>query len=266
MNSYVIHTENNKLIIFDGGYRRNLTDIVKLAKELTGKAVPEVEAWFLSHAHEDHVEAFIELMDGQMRSLNVKKVYSCLPSRGYVDKHGGLKTYDALVAALNKLPEGDSVTVKTGDIITVDGLKVEVLLTVDETANVLAGGTAINESSTVYRLTIGGQRVLFLGDIYHSSSSRLQAAYGNDLTADVVQMAHHGSQGAYFELYKLIAPKACLWPTPQWLWDNNPGSGYNTGVWETISLHKYLVEECGVQHHYVAKDGVQKLVFPMNFN
>ena len=79
-------------------------------------------------------------------------------------------------------------------------------------------------------------------------------------------MAHHGSQGSYFEFYKLVQPKVCLWPTPQWLWDNNPGSGYNTGSWETISLHKYLVDECGTQHHFVAKDGVHKLVFPLDLD
>ncbi len=263
--SYIIHTENNELMIFDGGYSRNLADIVTLAKEITGEEVPVVEAWFLSHAHNDHVEAFIALMDQEVPSLNVKKVYSCLPSREYVEKHNGLATYDKLIAALDKLPEGVSVTVRQGDVVTVDGLPVEVLLTPDETANVVQGGVAINESSVVFRLTIGGQRVLFLADIYHSSSSRLEAAYGDDLTADVVQMAHHGSQGAYFELYKRISPKACLWPTPQWLWDNDPGTGYDTGSWETIDLYEYMTDVCGVEHHYVAKDGLHKLDFPMSF-
>ena len=265
MNSYIVHTENNKLMIFDGGYGRNLADIVSLAQEITGSAVPEVEAWFLSHAHSDHVEAFIYLMNEQVPSLNVKKVYSNLPSRAYVEKHDGLTTYDALVSALDKLPEGVHVTVQQGDVITVDGLSVEVLLTPDETADVMQGGVAINESSVVFRLNIGGQRVLFLGDIYHSSSTRLQTIYGSDLQADVVQMSHHGSQGAYFGLYKVIAPKACLWPTPQWLWNNDSGSGYDTGSWETIDLYEYMRDECGVEIHYVAKDGVQKLEFPMSF-
>ena len=267
MNSYVVHTENNKLLVFDGGYERNLADIVALAKDITGSDVPEIEAWFLTHAHSDHVGAFIALMNEAVPSLNVKKVYYNLPSREYkyMVTHNSLTTYDALIAALDKLPEGAGVVVHQGDVVTVDGLFVETLLTVDETANVAAGDTAVNESSVVYRLTIGGQRVLFLADIYHVSSSRLAAAYKNDLTADVVQVAHHGSQGAYFDLYKTIAPKACLWPTPQWLWDNNPGTGYDTGSWETIELYEYLRDECGVEHHYVAKDGIQKLVFPMHF-
>lgn len=265
MNSYVVHTENNKLLVFDGGYERNLADIVALAKELTGSDVPEVEAWFLTHAHSDHVGAFIALMNESVPSLNVKKVYYNLPCREYTEKHNSLTTYDALIAALDKLPEGTGVVVHQGDVVTVDGLFVETLLTVDETANVANGDLAINEASAVYRLTIGGQRVLFLADIYHVSSSRLAAAYKNDLTAEIVQVAHHGSQGAYFDLYKTIAPKACLWPTPQWLWDNNPGTGYDTGSWETIDLYEYLKNECGVEQHYVAKDGIQKLVFPMRF-
>lgn len=269
MNSYVIHTDNNKLMIFDGGYGRNLADLVKLAQELTGQTVPVVDAWFLSHVHGDHVNAFIELMNASTPAMTVKKVYSCLPTRKYVEFHDGLEVYDALVAALEKLPAGVSVTVKEDDVITVDGLKVEVLLTVDEKASVLQGGVAINESSTIFRLTIGGQRVLFLGDAYQTSGSRLRAKYRKNLDglqAEVVQMAHHGSQGVQKELYKIIAPKACLWPTPDWLWENDSGEGYNTGNWETITLNTYLTNICGVKHHYVAKDGMQKLVFPLDFS
>lgn len=269
MNSYIIHTDNNKLMIFDGGYERNIENIVELAKEITGQEVPEVEAWFHSHLHSDHVDAFIALMDSDVPALQVKKVYYNLPSREYVDKHEGTEKYDAFMAALAKLPAENCITVKEDDVITVDGLTVEVLLTVDEKANVLAGGVAINESSAIFRLTIGGQRVLFLGDAYETSGSRLRAKYKKNLDglqAEVVQMAHHGSQGVQKELYKMIAPKACLWPTPDWLWDNDPGTGYNTGSWETITLNSYLTNICGVKHHFIAKDGMQKLVFPLDLS
>ena len=67
-------------------------------------------------------------------------------------------------------------------------------------------------------------------------------------------MAHHGHSGATKELYTVVSPKICLWPTPAWLWDNDPGTGYNTGNWKTIETRKWM-EELGVQQNYVEKDG-----------
>ena len=268
MMSYVVKTQNNKVMVLDGGYGKNKAEIIALAKEITGQAVPEIEAWFFSHTHNDHVEACSSLINEGGGELNIKKVYYSLLSRKYVieNEEGSLATYDKFVSALNKLPESKKVSVQQGDVITVDGLEMQVMLIPDENAKMLVGGVAVNESSVIYRLTIGGQRVMFLGDAYQVAGSRLKKAWSHDLTADVVQMAHHGSQGVQFALYKLIQPKACLWPTPQWLWDNDPGTGYDTGSWETIKLHTYMTETCKVKHHYVAKDGVQELVFPLNLD
>lgn len=268
MMSYVIQTQSNKLMILDGGYGRNKDDIIDLAKEITGQAVPEIEAWFFSHTHSDHVNAFSELVNEGNGKLKIKKLYYSLLTRNYVVKNeeASLETYDNFVKALGKFPDSSKVSVQQGDVITVDGLEMQVMLIPDEKATMLVGGVAVNESSVIYRLTIGGQRVMFLGDAYQVAGSRLRKAWNHDITADVVQMAHHGSQGVQFALYKMIAPKACLWPTPEWLWNNDPGTGYNTGNWETIKLHAYMKDTCGVKHHFVAKDGVQKLVFPLDLS
>ena len=179
-----------------------------------------------------------------------------------------LSTYDSFVKALNTFPDSSKVSVQQGDVFEIDGLEMQVMLIPDETAKLTVSTAALNESSVIYRLTIGGQRVMFLGDAYEVAGTRLRKAWINDLTADVVQMAHHGSQGVQFALYKLIAPKACLWPTPDWLWENRwpPSEPYDSGSFETIKLHTYMQEICGVKHHYVAKDGIQKLVFPLDLS
>ena len=33
-------------------------------------------------------------------------------------------------------------------------------------------------------------------------------------------MAHHGQDGVEMDVYRVIKPEICLWPTPDWLWDN----------------------------------------------
>ena len=66
-------------------------------------------------------------------------------------------------------------------------------------------------------------------------------------------MSHHGQAGATKELYKEISPKICLWPTPEWLWNNDSGQGENSGQWKTFETRSWI-EELGVKENYIAKD------------
>ncbi|MBR5280744.1 MAG: MBL fold metallo-hydrolase [Clostridia bacterium] len=272
MNSYVIQTENNKVIIMDGGYDRNKQDLINLAKEITGQAVPEIEAWIFSHTHSDHVNAFSSMFNesSTKNALNVKKLYYNITSREYIAKvenesswEGAYKTYDNFVKALNTFPSSKRVVVQQGDVITIDGIKIEVMLVPDETVGY--NGSGLNDASVIYRVTIGGQRILFLGDGYKSCASRLYKAYKNDFTADVVQMSHHGSQGFDKAYYKRIAPKACLWPSPQFMWaDENQIKNDGGYELETVELHRYMRYELNVKYHYMTKDGNIKLEFPLD--
>ena len=262
MMSYVIKTKDNKLIIIDGGYDRNGKDLVQLAKELTGKQVPEIEAWFLSHVHEDHVDAFSQLMSKSVPELNVKHVYYNFPSRDFVQTYAAdtCETYDKFTRALTGLSKDQITIVQMGDSFEISGIQIDVLLTPDERIT----ENPINESSVVYRFTIDGQSVLFLGDAGEASGSRLLKLYKNDIASDIVQMAHHGSYGVAKTFYKRVNPKVCLWPTPKWLWENDGGDGYNTGIYDTIQVYAYIAEQVGVKKHFVAKDGIQMLEFPLD--
>lgn len=272
MMSYILHTQNGKLVVLDGGYARNAADIIKLAKQLTGKAVPEIEAWFFSHPHEDHVDAFTELVTNNASALSVKHVYYNFPSGAFIQKYEE-SSYQTYVKFMNALAsfKGQKTIVQKGDKVTIDGILIETLITPDESITF----NPINEASVIYRMTIGGQRVLFLGDAYQKTGVRLRKAYyskdpsKNDIKADVVQMAHHGSQGVQKELYSLIEPKVCLWPSPQFMWqEENQTTGSNPDLnLENIELLRYMRTELGINKHYILKDaqgGYQKLVFPLD--
>lgn len=264
MMSYVIKTKNNKLIIIDGGYERNGKDLIQLAKSLTGQEIPEIEAWFLTHVHEDHVDAFSGIMTEQNPGLKVKYVYYNFPSRDFVKKYAEstCETYDKFTDALKNLSQEQIAIVQMGDTYTIDGITVDVLLTPDESIT----ENPINESSVVYRFTMDGQTVLFLGDAGQVAGTRLLKMHKDALQSDAVQMAHHGSHGVLKTFYKRVNPKVCLWPTPKWLWENDAGDGYNTGSHETILVYEYVTNVVGVQQHYIAKDGIQKLEFPLDLS
>lgn len=75
-------------------------------------------------------------------------------------------------------------------------------------------------------------------------------------------MAHHGQAGVSEEFYKAVDPKYCLWPTPDWLWENKRRCRQNSGPWKTIEVRAWM-EDLGVETHYIAKDGLHRIDIPI---
>ena len=68
-----------------------------------------------------------------------------------------------------------------------------------------------------------------------------------------------GQNGAGKEVYEAISPIICLWPTTEWLWNNDSGTGYDSGPWKTIETREWI-NEIGVEQNYIEKDGDVTLV------
>ena len=111
-----------------------------------------------------------------------------------------------------------------------------------------------NNTSMVFKLEVNNKSILFLGDTGVESSKKLLEYHLDDLKSDYVQMAHHGQNGATLELYKKIDPSYALWPTPDWLWDNNIGDGFDTGPYKTIETRNWM-KSLNVKKNYIEKDG-----------
>ena len=93
---------------------------------------------------------------------------------------------------------------------------------------------SFNNSSVAYRVEMGGKRILFLGDMgWQAGEDFLANHTQEELKSDVLQMAHHGQRGVEEELYQEISPEVCLWPTPDWLWDNVQDGVAGAGSYKT---------------------------------
>ena len=113
----------------------------------------------------------------------------------------------------------------------------------------------VNNSNVCFRFETRNSSLIFLGDLGKEGSTELLKLQPAEmLRAEAVQMAHHGQQGATRELYAVIAPKICFWPTPDWLWNNDRGKGPDSGPWK-IRLEQQWMKELNVQTHYIGKDG-----------
>ena len=63
------------------------------------------------------------------------------------------------------------------------------------------------------------RKFLFLGDLGVEGGEELLSLNKEAIkNMDYVQMAHHGQAGVNEDVYQVIDPKYCLWPTTDWLW------------------------------------------------
>lgn len=248
MMGYFIRTSNNKNIVVDGGLQKESETL----KQYIEKYGNKVDYWFITHPHKDHVGAFIDIVKNT--DIEIKNIYYSANNIDWYEKYEPNRANE--IADFYQTLENDRIkavvrTPQIGDIIEIKkNLKVEIF----ELANPEITNNAINNSSMVFKMYINDKSILFLGDTGTEESEKLIKQYGSRLKSDIVQVAHHGQRGATKELYKLVNPEICLWPTTSWLWDNDVGEGYNTANFKTIETREWL-QNIGVKTNYVAKDG-----------
>ena len=106
----------------------------------------------------------------------------------------------------------------------------------------------------VIKMNINGKKILFLGDTGVESGNKLLENQKDKLKADIVQMAHHGQSGVNKDVYEVIRPEICLWPTPEWLWNNDRGEGFNTAQYKTVETRTWM-NELKPKRNIIEKDG-----------
>ena len=105
----------------------------------------------------------------------------------------------------------------------------------------------------------GGRTVLFVGDLgVEAGEALLRELPPEDIRAEVVQMAHHGQQGCSEEFYKSIRFRACLWPTPTWVWSNDNGTGINTHNLKAFDTRRWM-DEIGITEHHISWQGLTRI-------
>lgn len=249
MMGYILKTKNGKIIVIDGGTEADCDNLYNSIMKQGGK----VDMWILTHPHIDHVGAFCKIVS-DYPDIEITKVYSSINDLEFIKQYDSSRysqaerLYDVLKKEniINNLEEAE-----VGDNINIDNINVEVLgvKNPDITAN------AGNNSSMVFKVYINSKSVLFLGDTGVESGERLISKYDSSkLKSTVVQMAHHGQAGVNEEFYQIVNPKICMWPTPDWLWDNDNGNGKNSGDWKTLQTRNWM-NKLNVKKNYVAKDG-----------
>ena len=252
INTSIIFETADSVIVFDGGHESEMEYLHEYLVGLGG----HVNTWFLTHAHNDHVNAIFVMLD-KYDDVTVDKVAYHFPSDQWLDALAPGGEGITMARAVRKTLQDKRIpidTVQAGDLYSFDDLTVRVLRVPDE--NIVTD--FVNNSSVVYRVETDGKSVMILGDLGAEGGRQLLDIVDPALIkADYCQMAHHGQNGVEKEVYHAIRPTYCLWATPSWLWENRGPGGYDTGIFNTVVTRGWISEMHCVKRHYLMTDGTQ---------
>ncbi|MDR2039498.1 MAG: MBL fold metallo-hydrolase [Bacteroidales bacterium] len=250
-NSYVFLTDNGKVVVMDGGVKEEALYLRGFLAALGN----EIEAWFVSHPHFDHVGALTEILRSP-QGISIKKIYYSEFSPSYLDtepmySEAAYLFYDHLKSSGIPL-----VNIQDpGQEINIDGVLFKILTVTNETIK----NNTYNNSSMAIKVTGKSKTILFLADLgIEAGDLLLKSPYRDDLDCDYLQVSHHGQKGVSKDFYRTIKFNACLWPTPSWVYNNDIGKGFNTHEFETVEIRE-LMEELGIKKHYVSCEGLHKI-------
>jgi hypothetical protein len=115
-----------------------------------------------------------------------------------------------------------------------------------------------NNTSVVYKITLGGKVILILGDCGVEAGKRILSRFGAEgVKCDVCQMSHHGQNGCDRAFYEAARPEVCIWCAPDWLWDNDAGDGFDTHIYQTVEVRRWMEALGTVKENLITKDGTQ---------
>lgn len=248
MMSYLIESPDGRLVMIDGG---NCCDEdADFLESVLREKGEHVSAWFLTHAHDDHYGTLLRLLEREKLKLTIDGIYFSFPSPDW-SAIARENQQQHFVDFWELLPKSGLPTVRIGRGDCFDfGVSIEVLNSLPDYENM----PSVNDTSIVLRVGFPKRDVLFLADLAPEGQKILVNESRDKLRCDIVQMAHHGQKGVTFDMYSLIEPKICLYPTPDWLWENDNGGGRDSGPWRTLQTREWM-EQLHVQASFPAAFG-----------
>ena len=251
---------DGRFLVIDGGPGdgggKEVAELYRVLSEQTPQGDKIViAAWIFTHAHPDHINVFMDFMPKHNQDVKVEKVifnFPSLESTRIVDSNMSdnivPKFYDII-----KIFFRDDQLVKpyAGQVFNIANAKIEFLYTYADLFP--SYYEYYNDSTAVFTVDIEGQRHMWLGDIMPKGNGVMAEMYDDYLKSDLVQMSHHGIiSGGTTQVYRLIDPTICLWPTSVEHYDE----------YKDHTINKSLVEGKNVKAVIISHQGTYTMKLP----
>ena len=205
---YILQLDSGRTIVIDGGHAADAEDLVSYLEEACGGR-PSVALWILTHPHGDHIGALGRIVtDSELLGrIDISAVCFDAPKEF---TFGNGRNIAGELSLLTKISECGArvITPSSGDRIDLDGAETEFLFTYRD-AETLSDP---NELSLVFTVKAGKSKIMFTGDAYRASLDMLEEKYGDSLSCDICQLAHHALNGGSISFYSAVGAKTTLVP------------------------------------------------------
>ncbi len=196
---HIVKLSDGRAVIIDGGTgnERNVENILatlgklEIAQDENGRYI--VAAWILTHAHGDHVGAATALMQSRSAELEVDAfIYNFTKDAAVIGSTSG--NIDPFVAAIETAyPDAHHIVAHAGIKYYFGNLTVSMLHAPELNYTDDAPLGYYNNSSLVFRLSVGQSSLFEIGDAGEEASRTLIRCYEPAaFQSNVLQITHHG--------------------------------------------------------------------------
>ena len=259
--SYIIQLEDGSYVIIDGGPLNDmdadglLSYLVK--NKPTAHEKPKV-IWMFTHLHVDHTDLAVKFLRERYRDIELTMLCYNFPNTKTALKDSLCANTFSLINSVGRnYPGMETFVFHSGQKLLLPGCEIEFLYSQEdywpqkfETAN---------DTSATWRMNFSnGHSFLVLGDSEKGMCTQMSAIYGDYLESDILQLSHHGLNGATLNLYQLIDPKICFWAIDEERFLNDKkclgthSSSYDFNLWLRSSDWTRQNGDQGSRSHYSA--------------
>ena len=211
--TYVIRLADGRFVLIDGGEGEydeieHTMDILNEQNVLDGN--PTIAAWFITHAHGDHFNGFTQIMDKYCDKIKVERLIYNWSVAELAGPTSPLGEFNRVVSSMDNT---EIITARTGQVYSLAGTDFEILYACEDLyPDVIR---TLNDTSIVFRMTMNGRRVMWLGDNMGQAAAYITKKYTADtLKCEILQVGHHGYWGGSQKFHEMLNPEVLLWPCP----------------------------------------------------
>lgn len=215
---YTMQDKDGHLIVVDGGWTSDADYLKRLIKAMGN----HVDAWIITHPHQDHAGAFCEIYKNPGK-MKIDKVYAVDMASPELCLENAPWDETVVYEQWLQLDIPQLTYVHAGDSFDAAGMKLEIFNAYDDYVDELSDDL-LNDGSMLFKVTADEESMLFCADVGKRMSDYLLEKYGDKLQADYIQMGHHGNGGLKSDFYKSIGAKAAFFDAPEWLMQDTSGS------------------------------------------
>ena len=222
--------QDGRFLVVDGGYAEDAEQLYATMRRLAGDGPLRIAAWVLTHAHGDHLDAFLTFWqqpwatDVVLETLLLHLPGDEIFAQGIVGGAGDVRWKEKMANCVRSIqPAPRVIRAHPGQVLHLGGAELTVLYTAELMTPQEVW--SFNDTSLVCSLQLGDTKFLLLGDCAVGGGEVLTALYDDALRCRVLQASHHGhyNNAPHAALYEKADSAHTLWCSTRerYLWSEN---------------------------------------------